>query len=502
LFRAARHFRLGRYDVTHGASRGREATMTYVSWGFTALYFASLLLIRWVLLLKKKAPASSVAWIMAIVGLPLLGGLLFLVFGVNRVERRAMGKKALARRRLGPNLPELSQYQVLTGEGRTELQTRLMKLTNNVNPLFPTFGNRIDVLDETPRTLALIEEAIRSAQETLHVEYYIWRADRTGTHLRDMLIQKAREGVTVRFLYDGIGSIMLSRRFLRPMTQAGIRVAGFLPGRTLLDRWSINLRNHRKILVVDGQVAFTGGMNIGDEYLGKNPYYGFWRDTHLRLRGPAVLHLQQVFVEDWLFATNEELTLPQVFPAPLETGNVDAQVVLGEPIGEFSIMHSVQFEALNEARKQVLLATSYFVPPESLVTALETAAHRGVRVRLLLAGKATYPWTLLAGRSYYEGLLRAGVEIYEYERGLMHAKTLTVDGEWSLVGTPNFDTRSLFLNFEVAVATYDERIASQLEEQFERDVKQARRIELERWMQRPEMSVVVENTWRLFAPVL
>ena len=160
------------------------------------------------------------------------------------------------------------------------------------------------------------------------------------------------------------------------------------------------------------------------------------------------------------------------------------------------------FAAISDARKQILLTASYFVPPESLITALETAARQGVRVRLVLSGKSTYFWTLAAGRSYYESLLRAGVEIDEYQHGLMHAKTITVDGEWSLVGTANFDTRSLFLNFEVGVAVYDEAIAKQLEEQFEQDVGRSTQILLDEWQERPERHVVFENIWRLFAPVL
>jgi cardiolipin synthase A/B len=476
--------------------------MQYLLWAAALAYVLTLVLIRWVLLLKKREPTSSVAWILLIITLPVLGGLLFLVFGINRVERKAVGMKRETRRILGPNLPELAQFESKAKDSREPLQNGLMRLATQINLMPATFGNRVEVLDRTPRTFALMVEAIEAAKHTLHLEYYIWRPDRTGTHLRDLLIQKAREGVAVRFLYDGIGSITLSARFLRPMREAGILVAAFLPGRAFLHRWSVNLRSHRKILVVDGTVGFTGGMNIGDEYLGKNRQLGYWRDTHLRLHGPAVLQLQQVFVEDWLFATNEELSLPAVFPVPEACGTDVAQVLVGEPIGDASTFHSVLFAAINDARKQILLATSYFVPPESLVTALESAALQGVRVRLLLSGRSAYFWTLAAGRSYYESLLRAGVEIYEYQHGLMHAKTLTIDHEWSLVGTANFDNRSLFLNFEVGVAVYDERVATELEDQFERDIAHSNRILLDEWLERSETRVLTENLWRLFAPVL
>lgn len=476
--------------------------MQYLLWTVAIAHVLTLYLIRWVLLLKKREPTSSVAWILLIIVLPVVGGLLFLVFGINRVERKAIGMKRETRRVLGPILPELSQFESPPVDSREPLRDGLLRMATQINLMPATFGNRIEVLDQAPRTLALMEEAIQSAKRTLHLEYYIWRPDRTGTRLRDMLIQKAREGVAVRFLYDGIGSITLSRKFLQPMREAGILVASFLPGRAFLHRWSVNLRSHRKILVVDGQVGFTGGMNIGDEYLGKNPHLGFWRDTHLRVHGPAVLQLQQVFVEDWLFATEEELLLAEVFPTPHECGKNVAQVLVGEPIGDLSTFHSVLFAAINDARKQILLTASYFVPPESLVASLETAARQGVRVRLLLSGRCNYYWTLAAGRSYYESLLRAGVEIYEYEWGLLHAKTLTIDNQWSLVGTANFDTRSLFLNFEVGVAVYDEQVATELEEQFQRDVARATPISLDAWLERPESHVLWENFWRLFAPVL
>lgn len=467
----------------------------------TAGYLLTLALIPVVLLARPKQPVSTVAWIMAIVNLPIFGALLFVVFGINRVGRRA-ARKQQASRTILRALPELTQYQLIPGEAHHPRHVRLMRLATRVAESAPTHGNRVEVLDDTVRTLALIEEAIKSAKQTLHLEYYIWQPDKTGTRVRDLLIQKAKEGVTVRFLYDAIGSLRLSRRFLQPMLDAGIKVASFLPGTSFHERWSINLRSHRKIVIVDGLVGFTGGMNIGDEYIGKDPNLGFWRDTHLRLNGPVVLQLQQVFAEDWFYATNEELTQPDIFPPPNENGTVVAQVVAGEPAGDSHSFHSIMFAAINEAREQVLLTTSYFVPTEPLFAALEAAALRGVRVRLMLPAKSDHPSTLYAARSYYELLLRSGVEIYEYGRGLMHSKTLTIDGDWSLIGSPNFDARSLLLNFEIAVITYDSRTALQLYEQFERDVKYSKRVELEPWLRRSAIERLPESVCRLFAPVL
>lgn len=453
------------------------------------------------LLTKKRHATSTIAWMMAIVVLPFIGPVMFLFFGINRVERRT-ARKQQASRAISRHLPELTEYQLIPGDATTSQHGQLIRLTNRVAETVPTFGNRVELLADTHETLALIEEAIGSARQTLHLEYYIWQPDRTGRRVRDLLIQKAREGVTVRFLYDAVGSMYLNNRFLKPMRDAGIHVATFLPGTKFRERWSLNLRNHRKTVIVDGSTGFTGGMNIGDEYLGKNPEFGFWRDTHLRLRGPIVLQLQQVFVEDWYYATNEELTQPELFPRPDGDGTLSAQVVSGGPAGDVSVFHSLLFAAINEAREEISLATSYFVPPSSLVAALETASHRGVRIRLLIAGRAAFQWTVWAGRSYYDSLLQAGIEIYEYREGLLHSKTLSIDGTWSLVGTPNFDARSLFLNFEVAVVIYDSKTAMQLEEQFRGDLEHSVKIEPERWSRRTIRQRLGESICRLFAPVL
>lgn len=472
------------------------------TFGLVAGYLVSLILIPCVLMTKRRPPHSSIAWILMITLLPYLGGVLFLFFGVNRVERRKQMRQA-ATRSLARQLPSLSEYALAADQPLGELEARLMRLVHHADGMVSTRGNRVQVIADTNVTLRRIEEAILAAQESIHLEYYIWRPDATGTRLRDLLVAKARAGVRVRFLYDGFGSLWLTRAFLRPMRDAGIHVASFLPGQSLRERWSINLRNHRKVVVVDGRVGFTGGMNIGDEYLGRNKKFGYWRDTHLELYGPAVLQLQHVFAEDWYYATGEELVAAERHPAPgTNGGDVCAQVVSGGPDRAWPTFHALMFTAINEARERVILTTSYFVPTDALVLALETAAWRGVRVRLLLAGRSAHYWTVLAGRSYYDTLLDAGVEIHEYRRGILHSKTLTVDGRWSFVGTPNFDARSLLLNFEVGVSLFDSSLAAELDAQFEGDLRHSRQIRAEHWRRRPLRSVLSENVCRTFAPVL
>jgi cardiolipin synthase len=464
-------------------------------------YLLTLLLVPYAFFQTRKQPVSTLAWITAIVTLPYAGGLLFLLFGINRVERRAALKLA-SRQQIGRVVPGLARFQLLPGEALEPQVQRLLRLADRVSTTRCCFGNAVEILADTNRTLGLIEQAIGSAKQSIHLEYYIFRPDKTGYRLRDLLIRKATEGVKVRFLFDGVGSMFLGRRFLRPMVDAGITVASALPGASFRERWSINLRNHRKIVITDGTVGFTGGMNIGDEYIGRNMQFGYWRDTHLRMQGPAVLQLQQIFAEDWFFATGEQPAGPDWYPPTDQAGDQIAQVVAGGPDGDVDVFHSLFFAAINEASDRITLATSYFIPTPALVTALETAAHRGVRVRLMVPKYGDHRWMVVAGRGYYESLLESGVEIYEYHRGPLHCKTLTIDGLWSLVGTPNFDSRSLLLNFEVGAVLYGPKAAGQLEEQFADDLRQAPRVELASFRRRSRFHKLSEQVLKLFSPVL
>ena len=476
--------------------------MTEFGWILPLLgYGLTLSLLPVVLLSKTRQPVSSVAWILAIVFVPIGGAVFFLLVGLHQPDRRKASRQRSIDELAARRLASPDDARPPSDGDRPEAQ-RLMRLVQRLVHAWPSSGNHVELLTDTNRTLGLIEQTLLHARESIHLEYYMWRPDRTGTRVRDLLIQRAREGVRVRFLYDAFGSFWLTQRFLRPMREAGIHVATFLPGQSLRERLSFNLRSHRKLVVVDGHIAFTGGMNIGDEYLGRTREAGFWRDAHLRIVGPEVAQHQRVFAEDWFYATDERLEYVAPFPARPTFGDVVAQTIASGPADDVSIVQSVMLEAIGEARDHLLLTTSYFVPPTAILAALENAAYRGVRVRLLLSGRRNLSWPLLAGRAAYDALLRAGVEIFEYQRGLMHAKTLTIDGHWSLVGSANVDCRSMFLNFEAGVALYDVAIAERLERQFDEDARDSKRIDPTMWAQRSRLHVVGENFCRLFTPVL
>lgn len=469
-----------------------------------AVYLATLLLIRWVLLTQSRTPAASVAWILAIIFLPIFGGILFIIFGINRVERRRR-IRAIAEREAQDLIGNpWSQHPIVRANLFCGPCERIATVIDRACDFQPTSGNDVEIMADTNRTLGRIEQAILAAEKSVHLEYYIWEPDQTGQKLRDVLIDRAREGLVIRFLYDSFGSMSLRHKFFVPMKDAGIEVAPFSPGQTFRERWSLNLRSHRKIVVVDGKVGFTGGMNIGDEYLGKSKKIGAWRDTHVRLEGPSVLQLQQVFTEDWYYATGKELSDDAYFPTPHNAGVKRVQIASGGPLSEPRPFHAVFFTAIAEATDEILLTTSYFIPTEPLAMALEAAALRGVRVRLLIPGRTAHlaPVTVYAGRSYYASLIESGCEIYEYDEGMLHAKTLVVDRRWSMVGTPNFDARSVQLNFECAAAFYDEAEADQLAEQFESDLRFASPITASWLKRRTTRQKLIENGLRLFAPVM
>jgi cardiolipin synthase len=275
-----------------------------------------------------------------------------------------------------------------------------------------------------------------------------------------------------------------------------------MPVLPLRPHWRPTLRNHRKILVVDGHVGFTGGLNIGDEYRGRKKKFAPWRDTHVRLEGTAPLRLQEIFLEDWLFATDEDIADAAYFPETPEAANDLVQVLESGPDQDHGTIHAVFFTAISQARRSVYITTPYFVPDLAVLMALKTAAWRGVDVRVLVPGKSDLPLVRLAGRSYYRELLEAGVKIYEHRPGMLHAKTMVVDGAWSTIGSSNMDIRSFRLNFEANVLVFGEAAGKRMEEIFLDDIARAKLVSLEAVRHRPARARFLEAVARVLSPAL
>lgn len=468
--------------------------------GLTALFLIL------VVLLQRKEPATTVAWIMTLLFLPALGAILFLLFGRRRIRLPAKRKR------------EADDFiRGLVHSARTEgsspnvsfalaplssLEREIFRVGTVLSRSRPTGGNKIELFDEGDDCYEALGAAIDSAKHHVHAEYYLIRRDKTGAWFRDKLAAAARRGVEVRLLCDGFGCLALGRAWFRPLRAAGAKVGFFLPLRRVLFQ-PINLRNHRKIVVVDGRTAFTGGMNIGDEYRGKMPKVGAWRDLHVRLEGPAALALQTVFLEDWYFATGETLEPVNYLPSIVRAaGGASVAVVTSGPDTRNEAIHRLLFAAIAAARERVWITTPYFIPDAAMVTAMEVAAMRGVDVRIILPSRSNHPVTLHAARAFYQDLLGAGVLIHEYTPGMIHSKSMVVDGRLSMIGSANMDMRSFRLNFEVHAFVHDANTAHALEERFEADLAETQAITMGDWQERGWSQQVREGAARLVSPLL
>ncbi|QDU59624.1 putative cardiolipin synthase YwiE [Planctomycetes bacterium Pan216] len=451
-----------------------------------------------VLLLRRKEPTSTLAWIFAILLMPFFGAIFFLIFGNDRLRRKQRAREE-SRKKLHRILPKFVQNLVSPIDVRGQLQ--LYRLLDGTVATNPVAGNDIEIYANIHRNYDDQIQAINEASHHVHIEYYIVEPDSVGWRYHEAMIAAAKRGCQVRFLYDAIGTRKLGGRFLGELHQAGVETASFIPVNLLTRNWIFNFRNHRKIVVCDGNVGFTGGANLGEEYVSQSEV-GWWRDTHLRVRGPIVLQLQRVFAEDWAFATHQHLTDPVLFPDLEPQGKVVTQVVPGGPDTEVPVYHELYFSAVANAVDRIRIVTPFFVPSEAITVALQTAARRGVDVVVLVPKKSTKLLVRLAACSYYEELLEAGVRIFEYERGFVHSKVMTVDRRWSIIGTANFDNRSMKLNFEVGVAMWDSEVTRQADELFDEDLRESTEVTLEQWRTRPITRQIAENFARLFSAIL
>jgi cardiolipin synthase len=487
-----------------------------INWEITAgtstlLGVLTLLTMIWILATKKNA-TSATAWCLTVFFLPLLGPILFFLFGyqhVNRPLTRKRRHKRLYQRRhpsqraeAAPGSTEDQSPAEASAIAAGESWQELGRLARRFGAFPVTFGNQLTFYHEGRPAFEAMLEAIRSAHHHVHLETFILQPDATGRLFLDALTHKARQGVEVRLLTDAMGTYRLGRGLLQPFREAGGKYSLFLPLNPLRRRIQINMRNHRKILVVDGKIAFTGGLNIGDEYQCKSPRFGFWRDTQLRLEGPAVAGLQRIFAEDWDFAAQENLQEGVYFPQPRPEGPYSVQVIESGPDRELKAIREVYFAAILRARRRLWIASPYFVPDAGLLDALCLAGHLGIDVRLLCQYHPDKWIPLFAARYYFNDVLKAGVKVYQYAKGMMHSKVVLVDGEWASVGSANFDNRSMYLNFEVNCLINAPAVVAELEEAFRQDLSTSIRLDRHVFLHRPFSSRLVENACRLLSPIL
>ena len=442
-----------------------------VLWTLEVLWLGGVVL--W-LLHERRTPAATLAWILSLAFLPGVGIPVYLFLGPRRVVRKTK-RLLLARALSGP----FRQALAAATAGATRGQVGLMNLARSLDALPPASARAVGLLDGGDQTFAALEAAIRAARDHVHAEYYIFRPDGAGTRLRDALVERARAGVAVRLLVDAAGSSGLGRGFLAPLVEAGGQVARFngIFGRLGSPRF-LNFRTHRKILVVDGQVGFTGGVNVSDDHSVAASGLAAWRDTHLRIEGNAVHGLQLTFVDDWNSSAGRRLVLDDAQRAryfPLGApGPETVQILPSGPDQRVPAIAPFLLAALGLAQRTAWLTTPYFVPDEPLLAAICAAARRGVAVRLLVPSRTDSRLVDAAGRTFHGPLIAAGVEVHLYGPPMIHAKTAVFDDDLAVVGTANLDDRSLKLNFEVAAVVYGGEVPGRLAALFEADLGKAR----------------------------
>ncbi len=470
--------------------------LPHVGWWLGAGWLAYLLLLGGWIVLQKREPVATLSWLLSLALLPYVGFVVYAFLGPQRIHRQRLRR---ARARL-PR-PERGDAGVLARAAATHAP--LLRLAREACGLPGAVASEARLLVDGAATYAALLQAIDAAADHVHLAYYIWEPDETGTRLRDALVMRARAGVHVRLLLDAVGSARVNARFLRPLTDAGAEVAWFHPNRwRWLKRPWLNLRSHRKLVVVDGRHAFTGGINITDaenDALRHDAY----RDLHLALGGDIVASLQLVFLEDWAYATGR--AAPRVaafFPPPSEvTSPMPMQALPSGPDADWEAIHRVQVAAIQQARSRVWLATPYFVPGEAARMALTSAALAGLDVRLLVPAQSDSRWVTLAARSYFDELLAAGVRVFEYGPRMLHSKALLVDDGLTVIGSANFDSRSFRLNFELSVLCLDTAFAARFAALYEHELRTSREVRAPRrrglWRQR-----LPEALARLLSPLL
>ncbi|SFA78523.1 cardiolipin synthase [Bacillus sp. cl95] len=464
----------------------------------------SVFFIGLVIFLENRHPTQTITWLVVLGGFPLVGFVFYLLFGRNYRKERMFRKKYFLDKQAFLNIEDTrdikSEEKI---KQMADHQKRLFNLAENLGNSPISFGTATQVLTNGEETFNSIIEEIKRARHHIHLEYYIVRHDRIGQELKELLISKVAEGVKVRFLFDAVGSWQLSKRYISELRNAGVETIPFGPVRLPFLNNKFNFRNHRKIVVIDGTVGFVGGLNIGDEYLGRNESIGFWRDTHLKLKGEAVRTLQLIFLQDWYYMTNHSfLTAEYLSPDYQDNNHGGVQLIAGGPDTEHSVIKNIFFSMITSAKESVWIASPYFIPDEDIFSALKIAALSGIDVRLLVPNRPDKRIVFHASRSYFPELLEAGAKVYEYEKGFMHSKMVIVDHELASIGTSNMDMRSFHLNFEVNAFLYRTRSTEKLVKEFLHDLESAKQLDLKIFSERHLGYRLLESTSRLMSPLL
>lgn len=465
---------------------------------------------------------KALAYLLFAVFVPIVGIIFYFFFG-NNIRKNKMYTKKLIKDHNSYEL--LREYMITEANEIYESGNPIIKknkeltrlLLYNRSPL--TAGNQVTLLRNGEEKFKHLFHDIENAKETIHLEYYIWEDDPFTHELKDLLIKKHKEGVTIRIVYDDWGSKSIRKKYVKELRSVGIDAHPFNEVKFIALANRVNYRNHRKIAIIDGKIAYIGGINVSKRYINAPDIKKlFWRDTHVRIQGPGINYLQYIFLNDFNFCSNTETELERKFfytehqkkqsesnSFPTFHSEKDGAIVQIAASGPDSDVPTIMFSILqmvNLATKEILITTPYMIPNESTLDAIRVQSLSGVDIKLLLPYDSDSKLVNFCARSFYTELLRSGVQIYLYKKGFIHAKTMVVDGIVATVGTANMDMRSFDMNFEVNAIIYDERIAGELKLHFQVDLQDAEKLTLNEWRKRPLFQKFMERIARLFAPLL
>lgn len=463
----------------------------------------NVLLSLYLVFIEKKESSTTWAWLLIMIMLPGLGAVGYLLLGQNLSREKIFKKKTVKdeekKREQSKNSSKEKEGEHDSGEFS---DLRIMNY-NHCGSKY-TKKNKVDIYYDGEDKFENLIKDLEKAKKFIHIQYYIFKRDSLGKKIIKILEKKAAQGVEVRFLVDSMGSYTITKRSMKRLIKNGGKFEMFFPGILPHINTRINYRNHRKMVVIDGEYAYTGGFNVGKEYINKDKKIGFWRDTHIRIKGSAVRDLTDRFLLDWCYASGENIEDFSIFYSQerCEDGDVGIQIVTSGPDHKEEYIKHGYLKMINNAKKTIYLETPYFVPDEPMLEALKLSALSGVDVRIIIPGNPDHMFMKWAASSYIGVLLDIGVKIYSYRNGFIHAKSIVVDGQVSSIGTANMDIRSFKLNFEVNAFIFDDRIAKNLEDQFYRDIEFSVLITKEGYHNRGVGIKIKESLMRLIAPIL
>ena len=490
-----------------------DTAVSVWAWLLDHIIFVNLILSIIIVFFRRHDPKTVWTWLLALYFIPVFGILFYLFFDQDfRKSKMFRIKEVEDRLRYSARNQEefiKSQDMGLLGSlagGYADLVLYNLEVAGSVL----TLNNHVEIFTDGVEKFKDLKEELKNAKRYIHIQYYIIKNDELFDSMIPILLDKVRNGVEVRILYDGMGGRFMPKRKWKMLKEAGIGIASFFPPVLGRLNFRVNYRNHRKIVVIDGRVGYVGGFNIGREYISKDPKFGYWRDTHLKIYGEAVIGLQLRFAQDWNYAAGENLFKDMRYfneadgmPEPTSIDSmVGIQIISSGPDTQTRQIRDNYLELFHKARHHIYIQTPYFVPDDAVLSAIQIAARSGVDVRLMIPCKPDHPFVYWATCSYAGELLDYGARVYVYENGFLHSKGIMVDGRVSCYGTANMDIRSFELNFEVNATIYDEDVTGQLEEAFMNDLPHCREITKEEYAERNMWMRIKEQSSRLLSPLL